>query len=240
MVCKLSNQVYAISKTIIKPDKEFSFIAYVVKGDINVLIDTLPERSANLLVADLKEILKEQKLDVLILNHSEEDHSGALESVLEQYPNIQIYCTKECQKRLGNRIANKNCSVVKSMEEISLGGHSFQFVKTPGLHWDDNMVTFYKEEQILFSNDLFGQTAAYEPPMDYLYDDNKFLEALEAYYTRVFSESTSEQRENAMVVLHLPIRLIAPGHGIVIDIQLGTVLDFYKKKFREQVKINES
>lgn len=233
MVCKLSNQVYAISKTIIKPDKEFSFVAYVVKGDINVLIDTLPERSADLLISDLKEILQEENLNVLILNHSEEDQSGALESVLNQYPDIHIYCTKECQHRLDNRIAGKKCSVVNSMEEINLGEHSFQFVKTPGLHWDDNMVTFYKEEQILFSNDLFGQTAACEPPMDYLYDDNKFLEALEAYCARVFSESTAAQRENAMEVLYLPIRLIAPGHGIVIDTQLGTVLDFYKKKFKE-------
>lgn len=230
MVSKLNNEVYAIFKSIIKPEKEFSFIAYVVKGDVNILIDTLPQRSADMLISDLEEVLGEEKLDVLILNHSEEDHSGAIEKVLASYPHIQIYCTKECEIRLGKRIANKKCNIVNSMEEIKLGNHSFQFIKTPGLHWDDNMVTFFKEEQILFSNDLFGQLAACEPPMDYLYEENKLMTALEAYYNRVFSESTREQRADAMKILQLPIRLIAPGHGIIIDTKIENVMDFYEKR----------
>lgn len=229
MVYQIAENIFAIGKTIIKPDKQFSFMAYLIKGKVNVLIDTLPLRSAELLCQEVKKLLKNERLDFLILNHSEEDHSGALLTMKREYPEMVIYCTNECQERISEQLTEMECHIVTSGERAVLGDHVFRFIKTPGLHWNDNMVTYFEKEEILFSNDLFGQLLASEPPLDSGCTEDVFIRALDAYYTRVFSEATSEQKENAICLLNYSIRMIAPGHGVLIEKMLQPTLNFYQK-----------
>lgn len=229
MVYKITKNIFAIGKTIIKPDKQFSFMAYLIKGKVNVLIDTLPLRSAELLCQKVKKLLKNERLDFLILNHSEEDHSGALLAMKREYPEMVIYCTNECKERISEQLAGIECHTVASGEKAVLGDNVFQFIKTPGLHWNDNMVTYFEKEEILFSNDLFGQLLASETPLDSGYTEGVFIKALDAYYTRVFSEATSEQKKNAISILNYSIRMIAPGHGVLIEKMLQPTLEFYHK-----------
>ena len=230
MVHQITENIFAIGKTIIKPDKQFSFIAYLIIGKVNVLIDTLPLQLAKMLRQEIKKLLGNDKLDVLILNHSEEDHSGALSEIRKEYPEMIVYCTEECQERLSKQLDGSVCHLVESGFEVTLGENAFRFSKTPGLHWNDNMVTFLEKEKILFSNDLFGQLAACEPPVDSEYEEAYFMQALSDYYARVFSESSKEQKRNAIDILKLPVRMIAPGHGILIEKMLSPTLKYYQGK----------
>jgi Uncharacterized flavoproteins len=230
MKYKISEQCYAIGKTIIKPDKEFSFLAYLVTGKANVLIDTLPDRVASMLTEEIISVIGENPLDAIILNHSEEDHSNALPLVLQQYPNIPVFCTAACKKRLIGGLPKANFHVVKTGDDVKLGEYKFTFYETPGLHWDDNMVTFWNTDSILFSNDLFGQYAAAEPPVDRDYPTDTLLDAAERYYEKVFEPASKAEKESVLGLAKLPIQMIAPGHGLVLESQFPAIITLYNDK----------
>ena len=115
-------------------------------------------------MAELKQFVPLSQLDAIILNHSEEDHSGALGLLLSDRADIPIYCTAACKHRLVSRYPNANFIEVANLSTLKIGTFEFRFTHTPGLHWDDNMVTYFENEQILFSNDLFGQYLGCAPP----------------------------------------------------------------------------
>lgn len=151
MVHQITENIFAIGKTIIKPDKQCSFIAYLITDKVNVLIDTLPLQLAKMLRQEIKKLLGNDKSEMI------------------------VYCTEECQERLSKQLDGNVCHLVESGFEVTLGENAFRFSKTPGLHWNDNMVTFLEKEKILFSNDLFGQLAACEPPVDSEYEEAYFM-----------------------------------------------------------------
>jgi anaerobic nitric oxide reductase flavorubredoxin len=230
MKYKISEQCYTIGKTIIKPDKEFSFLAYLITGKANVLIDTLPDRVASMLTEEITSIIGEKPLDAIILNHSEEDHSGALPAVLQQYPDVPVYCSANCRKRLVGGLPKVNFHVVKTGDAAEFGENKFTFYETPGLHWDDNMVTFWNTNDILFSNDLFGQYAAAEPPIDHDYPADTLLDAAERYYDKVFESASKTEKESVLDLANLPIQMIAPGHGLVLENKLSAIMALYREK----------
>ncbi len=229
---KISEQCYAIGKTIIKPDKEFSFLAYLVTGKANVLIDTLPDRVASMLTEEIISVIGEKPLDAIILNHSEEDHSGALPAVLQQYPDVPVFCTAACKERLISGLPKADFHVVKTGDAVEFGENKFTFYETPGLHWDDNMVTFWNTNNILFSNDLFGQYAAAEPPVDRDYPADTLLDAAERYYEKVFESASKTEKEIVLNLANLPIQMIAPGHGLVLENELSSIMTLYRDKIK--------
>lgn len=230
MKYQLSEQCYAIGKTIIKPDKQFSFLAYLITGKANILIDTLPDITASMLTDEIVSVIGEKQLDAIILNHSEEDHSGALPMVLHQYPNVPVYCTEACKKRLMNALPKVNFHSVKTGDAVEYGESTLTFYETPGLHWDDNMVTFWDRNNILFSNDLFGQYAAAEPPIDRDYPVDSLLKAAERYYEKVFGSAPQSEKEVVLKLADLPIRIIAPGHGLILENKFSAVMELYRNK----------
>ncbi len=225
----ISNQCRTIAKTIIKPDREFSFLAYLITGKVNVLIDTLPERFAPMLLEELADAIDEKPLDAVIMNHSEEDHSGALPAVLQKNPNVPVYCTENCRKRLSAVLPAADYRVVHTGDTIEMGEHRFSFIETPGLHWDDNMVTFWQAPRILFSNDLFGQYAAAEPPIDRDYPAGRLLEAAKEYYTKVFGPASAEEKQVVFEITKLPIQIIAPGHGLILKYNVQELRRLYEE-----------
>lgn len=229
----ISNQCRVIAKTIIKPDKEFSFLTYLITGSKNILIDTLPERFATMLLEETASALNGEQLNAIIMNHSEEDHSGALPAVLEAYPHTPIYCSENCRKRLLEIQPEADYHVVKTGDNIQIAEQHFTFVETPGLHWDDNMVTYWENEKTLFSNDLFGQYAAAEPPIDRDYPLDCLMEATENYFTNVFSSASLQDKSVINDVEKLPIQIIAPGHGIILKYSVSNILRLYRKRIKE-------
>lgn len=230
MYYKLSEHCTVIGKVIRKPERSFSFLSYLLKGKQNILIDTVPERSAERFIEELTEQLPISSVDALILNHSENDHSGALGLLLAQKPEIPIYCTPACKSRLFEEYPHANFMPVEHNSFFKIGDYTFRVVHTPGLHWDDNMVTFLEEDATIFSNDLFGQYLGAEPPLDDAFTGEEIRNGAATYFEKVFQAASLEERGILASILELPIKCIAPGHGVVLEKHLETVLSIYRQE----------
>lgn len=231
MIFKLQNNVTLIGKTIIKPERSFSFNAYLITGEKNVLIDTVPEKASEVFWKEIESILPLEEIDAMILNHSEEDHSGALPQLLQVRPDIPIYCTQACFDRLSaDYPKTANWNIVKTGDELQLNQDMiFRFYETPGLHWDDNMVTYWENEKILFSNDLFGQSIGRDVPIDSSVSKEDFESALKEYYNKVFQGASLSQKQVILNLAELPLNFIATGHGVVVKDKINDLIALYRE-----------
>lgn len=230
MIRQISKNCFAIGKTIDRPNIKISFVSYLICGKLNVLIDTVPEKSVAMWEEELLELLSGKGLDAIILNHSEEDHSGGIGILLNRFPGIPVYCTNPCKERIKEKYPDANCICVGDEMSVCIGDIDFKFIHTPGLHWDDNMVTFYQGERILFSNDLFGQYVACDDLSDGRVSEQELMTGTSAYFEKVFFSAEESEKKVISKVISLKPQLIAVGHGVVLKHKLQQVLDFYKEK----------
>jgi len=230
MYYAITEKITVLGKVIQKPNLSFSFLSYLLQGEKNVLIDTVPEKAGEMFLTELKELIPISQLDAIILNHSEEDHSGALGLLLAEKEDIPIYCTAACKQRLISRYPNGNFVGVAHLSRLEIGSFQFQFTHTPGLHCDDNMVTYFENEKILFSNDLFGQYLGCQPPLDKDYSVEEVLQGAKSYFDKVFAPASAEEKQVVLALKDLDFKYIAPGHGVVLKDKLGDVLALYEKE----------
>jgi anaerobic nitric oxide reductase flavorubredoxin len=226
---KIKNQVFWVGKVDWELRKfhgdEFSthhgstYNSYLIQEEKNVLIDTVWIPFAEEFVENLAQEIDLNKIDYIVANHGEVDHSGALPALMKHIPNAPIYCTANAVKSLkGQYHQDWNFHVVKTGDKISIGGgKELVFVEMPMLHWPDSMATYMTEDNILFSNDAFGQHFA----TDKLYNDlvdqcDLFKEAIK-YYANIltpFSQILKKKLEEVLS-LNLTIDIIATSHGVI-------------------------
>ena len=230
MIRKISDGCTTLGKVIQKPHIQISFLSYLLQGTKNILIDTVPQKAAENWQQELLGLLDGKPIDALILNHSEEDHSGALELVLKQFPDIPVYCTAACKDRLKSACPDVDFVCVEHGSSVQIGDFSFRFLHTPGLHWNDNMVTLWENEDTLFSNDLFGQYLGCEELNDDDLSADELLAGADSYFEKVFASAPAEQKQVIAEVKELNFRRIAPGHGVVINKNLSEILALYTRK----------
>ncbi|WP_312070521.1 FprA family A-type flavoprotein [Anaerotignum propionicum] len=230
MYYPISEKITVLGKVIQKPNLSFSFLAYLLQGEKNVLIDTVPEKAGEVFLTELKALIPISQLDAIILNHSEEDHSGALGLLLAEKEDISIYCTEACKQRLISRYPNGQFIAVEHLSTLKIGTFQFRFTHTPGLHWDDNMVTYFENEKILFSNDLFGQYLGCQPPLDKDYSVEDVLQGAKSYFDKVFAPATIEEKQVVLKIRDLDLKCVAPGHGVILKEKLEDVLALYEKE----------
>ena len=143
---------------------------------------------------ELKKEIDLNKIDYIIMQHGEVDHSGALIELMDEIPNIPIYCTANAVKSIkGQYHKDWNFNVVKTGDKLNIGKHTLTFIETPMLHWPDTMFTYMDNEGILFSNDGFGQHLASE----FLYADEVAQEKTEItnYITNFWGTATDVQMQ---------------------------------------------
>lgn len=198
--------------------KGSSYNSYLIKDEKTVLIDTVWGPFTSEFITNLKKEVDIQKIDYIVMNHSEVDHSGALVELMKEIPNTPIYCTKAGVRILkGYYHQDWNFVEVKTGDTLDLGKHKLTFIEAAMLHWPDTMFTYLSEENILFSNDGFGQHYASE----FMYNDKVdqaelYQEALK-YYANIltpFSKQVLKKIEE-ILSLNLPIDMICPSHGII-------------------------
>jgi len=198
--------------------KGSSYNSYLIKDEKTVLIDTVWGPFTSEFITNLKKEVDIQKIDYIVMNHSEVDHSGALVELMKEIPNTPIYCTKAGVRILkGYYHQDWNFVEVKTGDTLDLGKHKLTFIEAAMLHWPDTMFTYLSEENILFSNDGFGQHYASE----FMYNDKVdqaelYQEALK-YYANIltpFSKQVLKKIEE-ILSLNLPINMICPSHGII-------------------------
>ncbi|MBN2510594.1 MAG: anaerobic nitric oxide reductase flavorubredoxin [Spirochaetales bacterium] len=199
--------------------KGSTYNSYLIQEEKTVLIDTVWAPFADEFVQNLASEIPLEKIDFIIANHGEVDHSGALPALMEHIPATPIYCTANAVTSLkGQYHKDWNFKVVKTGDTLDIGnGKSLVFVEMKMLHWPDSMATYMTGDNILFSNDAFGQHYA----TDRLYNDlvdqcDLFSEAVK-YYANIltpFSGILAKKLEEVLA-LNLSIDIIATSHGVI-------------------------
>ena len=195
-----------------------TYNAYLIIDEKITLIDTVMAPFAGDLIKNISEIIDPSKIDYIVANHVESDHSGALPEVLKYAKNAQIICTQKCKEGLFRHYyGDWNFKIVKTGDSISLGKKTLKFIEAPMIHWPDSMFTYLPEEKLLMPNDAFGQHIATSKRFDDEIDQCALMEEAAKYYANILIPlSPLISKKIADVVKSgMEIDMIAPSHGII-------------------------
>ncbi len=195
-----------------------SYNSYLIREEKVALIDTVWKPFAQEFVDNLAGEIDLSRIDYVICNHAENDHSGALPLLMEQIPDVPIYCTKNGVKSLqGLYHRDWNFQVVKTGDKLSLGAKELIFVEAPMLHWPDSMFTYLTGDDVLFSNDAFGQHYASEFMFNDRVDQAELFSECIKYYANILTPFSPMVIRKIKEVLgfNLPLDMICTSHGII-------------------------
>lgn len=210
--------------------KGTTYNAYLIIDEKITLIDTVKATVSDQLIEGIKQIIDPSKIDYIVSNHVEMDHSGALPEILEYAPNATIITCPNGDKGLKAHYKQDwNFKVVKTGEKISLGKRSLEFILTPMVHWPDNMITYMPEEKLLFSNDSLGQHYASMERFDDECPIDIILEEAKKYYANIVFPYGKQVQKELEAASQLDIKMIAPSHGVIWRGHLDKILPLYQK-----------
>ncbi|NLZ92708.1 MAG: anaerobic nitric oxide reductase flavorubredoxin [Firmicutes bacterium] len=199
--------------------KGSTYNSYLIQEEKTVLVDTVWAPFAEEFVDNLAKEVDLNKIDFIVVNHGEVDHSGALPALMKHLPDKPIYCTANAVKSLkGQYHQHWNFQVVKTGDKIDIGnGKELIFVEMAMLHWPDSMATYMTQDNILFSNDAFGQHLATEELFNDLVDQCDLFNESIKYYANILNPFSPILRRKLaeITALNLPIEMIAPSHGVI-------------------------
>lgn len=209
-----------------------SYNAYLVRDEKVALIDTVWKPYDKEFVSRLKQEIDLKQIDYIVMNHNEIDHSGALPELMREIPGTPIYCTKKGEAIIrGHYHEDWNFVTVKTGDTLSLGSTTLTFVEAPMLHWPDTMVTYMDSDQILFSNDVFGQHYASESLYDDAVEHVDIMRKAEKYYANIINlySPLATRKINELLKLNLPIKMICPSHGVIWKANPSAIVEQYLK-----------
>ncbi len=196
-----------------------TYNSYLIQEEKTVLIDSVWAPFAEEFVNNLEKEVDLNKIDFIIANHGEVDHSGALPALMKRIPNTPIYCTANAVKSLkGQYHQDWNFHVVKTGDKLDIGNSKeLIFVEMPMLHWPDSMATYLTQDNILFSNDAFGQHYASNSLFSDLVDQCDLMNEALKYYANILTPFSQILRKklDEIVSFNLQIDIIAPSHGLI-------------------------
>jgi anaerobic nitric oxide reductase flavorubredoxin len=196
-----------------------TYNSYLIQEEKTVLIDTVWAPFADEFVNNLKSEIDLNSIDYIIANHGEVDHSGALPALMKHIPDTPIYCTANAVKSLkGQYHQDWNFHVVKTGDKLSIGsGKELVFVEMPMLHWPDSMATYLTGDNILFSNDAFGQHLANNSLFNDLVDQCDLINEAMKYYANILTPFSQILRKKLAEIIsfNLQIDMIATSHGVI-------------------------
>ena len=210
--------------------KGTSYNSYLIRDEKTVLIDTVWNPYDQEFVAHLKEEIDLQAIDAIVVNHSESDHSGALPVLMREIPDTPIYCTKKAEGILrGLYHKDWNFHNVKTGDTLCIGENTLTFVEAPMCHWPDTMVTYADKEEILFSNDVFGQHYATESLYDDTVNQKDLFDEAEKYYANILNiyNPMVNRKVKEIVGMNLPLKMVAPSHGVIWTNHIGEIVEKY-------------
>jgi len=207
-----------------------SYNSYLIKGQKKTaLIDTVDPTKEDDLLDNLDDLGIEH-LDYIVVNHAEQDHSGAIPLMLELYSEAKIVTNQKCKKMLMEHLLIKEDRIitVNDNDTLSLGGKTLKFIFTPWVHWPETMLTYLEEDKILFSCDLFGAHVA-ESNL-WVEDESKVYFAAKRYYAEIMMPFRSNIKKHLEKLKDLEIKIIAPSHG-----QIYSHPEFILSAYREWI-----
>ena len=190
-----------------------SYNAYLVQGsEKTALVDSVDPPMHHILLDNLDE-LGVKNLDYVVAHHAEQDHSGSIPKVLAKYPGAKVICTPKCRDMLIDHlmVSGESIIAVEDKETVSLGDRTLEFLHTPWVHWPETMVTYLREDKILFSCDFFGSHLATTDM--FVTDEGQVYEAAKRYYAEIMMPFRPTIQKNLEKVQEYDIEIIAPSHG---------------------------
>jgi len=202
-----------------------SYNAYLIEGsEKTALLDTVDPPMAHELLSQLEGI---PKLDYVISQHAEQDHSGTIPQVLEKFPDAKLITSSKAKGMLMDllQVPEKYLITVEDGETLSLGDKTLKFIYTPWVHWPETMSTYLEEDKILFSCDFFGSHIATTDL--FVTDEGRVLEAAKRYFAEIMMPFRSAIQKNLEKLASYEIEMIAPSHGQIYP-RASLIIDAYK------------
>jgi len=195
-----------------------SYNAYLITDEKTVLVDTVWGPFQEQLIENISEIIDPAKIDIVVANHAEVDHSGALPAVMRYAPKATVIVSKRGLESVEGHFHQPwKFQVVQTGDKVSIGKKELVFVEAPMLHWPDSMFTYLTGDNILMPNDAFGQHYANAFRFNDEVNQQELYEEALKYYANIltpFSSMVSKKIEEVLA-LNLPVHIIAPSHGII-------------------------
>jgi len=215
-----------------------TYNAFLIVDKKIALIDTVREGFAGQLLDNISQIVDPKKIDYVISNHTEMDHSGGLGRVMHRIGEDKpIYCSKMGQKNLPKHFSSDwNYHPVATGDELSLGNRKLTFLETRMIHWPDSMFTYLNDDKILFSSDGFGQHYAGPERFDDQIDGPTVMYHAKKYFANILLlYSTHIQKLLDKVLgLGLDFNMICPDHGVIWRKDPGKIVDAYVHWCRQE------
>ncbi len=195
-----------------------SYNAYLIVDDKVALVDTVWGPFADQLIQNISHVIDPAKIDYVIANHAEVDHSGSLPAVMRATPNATVVVSRRGRESVeGHFHLPWNFKPVQTGDRISLGKNELVFVEAPMLHWPDSMFTYLTGKNILMPNDAFGQHYAADFRFNDEVDQEELFEEAIKYYANILTPFSPLvlKKIDEVLALNLPVEMIAPSHGII-------------------------
>lgn len=212
-----------------------TYNAYLIMDEKITLIDTAKSTFKDEFIQRIKSIVDPAKIDVVICNHVEMDHSGNIPTIHELAPNATIYASApQGVKELVAHFGDFNYQGVKTGDTINIGKRNLTFVQTPMVHWPDNMVTYSDYDKILYSNDCFGQHYATSARFDDEVDFGEVMHQARKYYANIVQPYRAQAQAAIKAVRGLgpdALDLIAPAHGVCWRTHIEDILNEYEQVY---------
>lgn len=211
-----------------------TYNAYLIIDEHITLIDTVKAEFASEMIERIESVVPVDKIEYIISNHVEPDHSGAIPEMIKLNPDVTVLTSfPSGDKGLRMYYGDMNTKPMRSGESFSTGRYTFNFVTTPMVHWPDNMVTYLAEEKILFSNDAFGEHYATLERFDTGLDESILFYEVEKYYANIVQPYSQQVRGVMKIVDTLDISMIAPSHGVIWRDKVDKIIAKYKEMSEE-------
>ena len=211
-----------------------SYNSYFVKGEDKVaLFDTVKAPYFEDYLQKIQKHVSIDKLDYIIVHHTEPDHAGSIEKLIKLNPNITVIASAVAIRYLRNIVnIDFKSQAVKMNDVLDLGGRTLKFISAPNLHWPDTIYSYLVEEEILFTCDSFGSHYAFDDvlmsklPVE---KNDDYMDALLNYYNPIFAPFKTYVLKAIATLSGLNVKMICPGHGPVLDARIEEIINIYKE-----------
>ena len=215
-----------------------TYNSYLLKDDKVVLFDTVKKPFKADLWHNIKRVIDPEKVDYIVVNHVEMDHSGALPEMIEACKPEKIFCSSNGKKAMIAHFHREDWpyEVVKSGDKLETGSHTIQFLETKMLHWPDSMFSYIEEEKILISSDAFGQHWATSERFDDEVDEPELMRHAAKYYANILLPFSNliQRLLGTVSDMDLEFEMIAPDHGLIWRKDPVSIIQAYDKWSRQE------
>lgn len=207
-----------------------TYNAYLIMDEKVVLVDTVKHYLFDEMLSRIREIIEPSKIDYIVSNHVEMDHSGSIPKILAHAKNAKVITSIQGEKGLTRHYKRDlNLQVVKSGETLNIGKRTLNFVHIPMVHWPDSMVTYIPEDKLLLPNDAFGQHIACSERFDDEVGWDILKEEASKYYANIVLPYGDQVKKALEALSGLDIDMIGPSHGIIWRSYIPKILEEYTK-----------